>query len=245
MISALLWKISRNTLFDKGRLMEIIVFPISFLVIWGLLFSSNVIAENIARELLIINIIWTITGSIQTQINMVLVFDLWSRELSQIITSGVTHWTLATAHILFGLMIGLINLIVCLLAIPIFGGGLSEIKLLLICAPLYALIAIGLALTFSACIFTLGKSYSFVAWTGLQIIVMFSSPYTSVHILPQWLQYICSLSAMTSVFEFVRTGSTGDYIQALCIAVVYVVIGATSYQIGYTRRRLKQGLATL
>lgn|GEM_PF-6979668 len=190
----------------KGRLSELVVFPISTLVIWGMLFSSGIITRELIGPLLVINILWAVGSHAQGQINMPLLMDLWAREFSEIMREGVSISEYLMAKALYGLSVGLLTLTICALSIPLaFGGGWLELYLLFAPMPVVILTATALAYLFTGVVFRYGRAFGFLSWTGLPFIIMLSSPYTPISTLWYPLQLISYLSPFTFAFEFVRS----------------------------------------
>lgn len=233
----------RGTFFDKGRVTELIIFPLSFLVIWGLFFESGIVERKLAGQLLVINLIWSIAGTFQTQANLTLMFDLWSREFAHILRQGVRIGEMVVAHLIFSTVLGLLNMVVFMFFIVYgFGGGRQEISLFFELFPLYYIGAIGLAAMFGGFVILLGRTYGFIAWTGLQILIMISSPFSPLSTLPSWLHSVAYISPFTYIFEFVRFQKAGDYWWGLLVSVVYLILGCICAVVLYNRRRSHQGL---
>jgi ABC-type polysaccharide/polyol phosphate export permease len=220
-----------------------VVFPLSFLVIWGLFFSSGIVSREVASQLLVVNLIWSVASTFQSQANLSLMFDLWAREFSNILRQGVRIQEMFCAHLLFSTIIGLGNLLLfCGAIFWFFGGGLREISLFLALFPHYYLASIGLAGVFCGVVLKYGRSYAFVSWTGLQLLIMFSSPFSPVSTLPDWFRGVVVLSPFTPIFEYVRFGRIEDYIFGLALSVVYLISGVLSVTIFYKQRRRGPGL---
>lgn len=242
-IKALTLRSFKGTFIDKGRVSELVIFPLSFLVIWGLFFASGLVERKLAGQMLVVNLIWSISGTFQTQANLTLMFDLWSREFANILRQGVRIWEMVTAHLIFSTLIGLLNLFLFVLFIVYaFEGGRDETIMFFTLFPHYYLSALGLAALFGGFVIYLGRSYGFVAWTGLQLLIMISSPFSPVESLPTWLQTITKMSAFTYIFEYVRFQRSSDYWAALFLGVVYLIVGTFAARILYSRRRANQGL---
>ncbi|MCB9030166.1 MAG: ABC transporter permease [Deltaproteobacteria bacterium] len=242
-VKALTLRNIRATFTDKGRVSEILVFPVSFLVIWGLFYASGIAEVHLASQLLVINLIWSIAGTFQTQANLMLMFDLWSREFAQILRQGVRIEEMFVSHIIFSTTLGILNLLVFLFFIVYsFGGGMTEIRMFTELLPLYALSSIGLALMFGGFVLYLGRSYAFISWTGLQILIMLSSPFSPISTLPGWLQKLVLVSPFTFVFEYVRFGRVADYIAGLILSIIYLFLGTFCAYFFYNKRRKTKGL---
>ena len=245
MILALLRRDLNAILSDQGRIAELLVFPTSFLVIWGLLLYAGVIPHEVAAQLLVVNLIWTVSSQFQSQGNMCMMVDLWCREFAELFREGVGLGTFVGARVCFGTLIGVLSLMAFLLALPLFGGGWHEVRILLVSLPVYYLASIGLSFGVTGAVMYLGRSYAFLAWTALQVIVMFSSPYTPVSALPVPLRLLAYLSPYTFVFEFVRTGQLLFLAIGLVHALCFLVAGALFCTACFRRTRQGAGLASL
>ena len=235
----------RATLVDKGRIADLIIFPISFLVIWGLFFSAGIIEEDAALTLLMVNLVWSISSSYQMQSDFILMYDIWSGELVEILRSGINQHHLLVAMIALGTIIGTFNLIVFFLAIQfIFGVPFQDGLILFTTLPAYYIASMALALLVAGGILRLGKSYAFLTWTMLQIIIMFSSPFTPVAVLPDWLQALAWLSPYTHIFEYIRFGNAATLNLALIQGLCYTVVGYWTYTKMFAASRKSGKLST-
>lgn len=231
MILALLYRDLLATFTDKGRLFELVLYPLSFLVIWGLMFKSGVIAPELAGHLLVINLIWSTSSSLQGQTNGPIMYDLWSREFAELLKEGITMQLYIVARVLFGTLIGVMNLIVFLIASPLlFSVPTSQLWPLVSTFPIYWCASIGLAYVVAALVIRLGRSYAFLAWTGLQFIVTLSSPYTPLDSVPSWIRIPAYLSPYAHLFEHVRTGGVTWYMTGLAESVLLLGVGMIAYQ---------------
>lgn len=245
-VRALLYRIYLGTFFDKGRISELLVFPISFLVIWGLLFSSGVIPKDAARTLLVVNLIWTLSSVLQSQMNLPLMFDLWAREFSEICKEGVNWKEFSFSYALFGTLLGVVNLIIFLASLFVFfGGGMAEFRLLVVPLPIYYTVSIGLGLIIAGAIMRLGRTYGFLSWTGLQFIIMCSSPYSPIASLPHGMKELSYLSPYTFIFEYVRTLNPEFLWISGLEGVILFLFGAYYCKTGFTHARERGGLSTV
>lgn len=242
-IQALMRRSFRATFSDKGRVTELVVFPVSFLVIWGLFFASGIIDRVLAGQLLVINLIWSIAGTFQTQANLTLMFDLWAREFAHILRQGVKIQEMVAAQLIFSSVLGIINLFIFIFFVVfIFGGTEKEVMLLIELFPLYYISAIGLAALFGGMVIMLGRTYGFIAWTGLQILIMISSPFSPLETLPSSVRLISYVSPFTYIFEYVRTQNLNLYWTGLCASLMYLLFGCLFAIYFYQKRRRSQGL---
>jgi ABC-type polysaccharide/polyol phosphate export permease len=246
MITALVKRDLEAAVTDSGRLAEMIVFPASFLVIWGLLYQSDLISREIAGELLVVNLIWTVASQFQSQANLGFMMDLWSREFSELFKEGLTVEKYVLSRLAVGTMIGGANLLVFLIALPlVFGASSREAMLLLTTLPVYYAAAMGLALVITGSVVLWGRSYGFLAWTGLQFLIMLSSPYSPVESLPWVMRYVAYLSPFTYVFEYVREGGAAKIFAGMAQAGLWVLFGLWWVRRCFAVTKSKSGLVNL
>lgn len=245
-IKALLLRICRGTFFDRGRVSELLVFPLSFLVIWGLLFRAGIMPQETSRSLLAVNLIWTLSSVFQSQMNLPLMFDLWSREFSEICREGVSWREFSMSYAIFGTMLGLVNLCIFSLALVfLFHCSMDDLKLLFLPLPIYYVVSLGLGLLISGGVLRWGRTYGFLAWTGLQFIIMCSSPYAPLDSLPVAVRLVTYLSPYTLIFEYVRTLDSGWLFVSALQGVALFVFGAFYCKTGFSVARRGAGLATV
>lgn len=242
-VSALIRRCFHSTFKDKGRVSELVVFPFSFLIIWGFFLASGMVDREIAGQLMLINLIWSVSGTFQTQANLSMMFDLWSREFPTILRQGVKTFELVSAQLIFSTAIGLLNLAIFIFFVLYgFGGTPEEVSTFITLFPLYYISSIGLAMLFGGFVMYLGRTYAFISWTGLQILIMISSPFAPISTLPAWLVKIVLLSPFTYIFEYVRSPAPEIYLNGLIASVIYFMLGVLSSLTFYNLRRAKQGL---
>jgi hypothetical protein len=231
MLRALLLRDFEGTITDKGRIVELIVFPASFLVIWGALFKSGLLPSETAGELLVINLVWTTSNAFQAQTNAPLMFDLWSREFSELLREGVSMDRYMLIQVLFGTVVGLLHLAIFLLVTPLlFGASLQRLTPLVSCFPIYYAASIGLAYGVAAMVVRYGRSYGFLMWTSLQILIMCSSPYAPLESNPVIVRLIAYLSPFTFLFEYIRKGDAFLWVAGFLEGLLFVGLGILWYR---------------
>jgi hypothetical protein len=235
-----------STLTDKGRLADLVVFPLSFLVMWGLFVSSGSVPSEVAVPLLLVNLIWSVASSYQMQANFLLMFDLWSGEFLEMLRAGITQKHYRVAQLALGTVIGSFNLLIFYVALLlIFGVPHSQAVLLFTTLPIYYLASMGVGFAVSGLVLRFGKSYAFLTWTTMQLLIMISSPFTVLESLPKWLQLIALGSPFTYVFEFVRSGNAELLPLAFLISLAYFIAGAITYRSLFNEARRAGRLAAL
>lgn len=245
-IKALLLRICRGSFFDKGRVSELLIFPLSFLVIWGLLYRSGILPPQTSRSLLAVNLIWTLSSVFQSQMNLPLMFDLWSREFAEICREGVSWREFSLSYALFGTILGVINLgIFALGLVYLFNYSFSDLSLLVVPLPIYYIISLALGLFIAGGILRWGRTYGFLSWTGLQFLIMCSSPYAPIDSLPLAVRAICLLSPYTLIFEYVRTLDSKWLFISAIEGIALLLAGAVYCKTGFSYARKGAGLSSV
>jgi len=245
-IRALVGRAFGGTFSDRGRLVDLLLVPVSFLITWGLLLRSNLIPRDIGVDLLVTNLIWAVAASIQIQGNRTMMFDLWAKEFCELFRSGVSHRSYLVALLLVGAISGIANLLVFLLLVPLlFGATSGEVAPLVASGPIYLLASLGLMGFVGGLILRWGQTYGFLSWTALQFVMIFSSPYAPVDSLPPVLRLISHISPYAAAFEFVRFGAIEQYVAGLSIGILWLIAGAVFFDRMFIRARRTGKLVTL
>lgn len=245
-IAALVRRDLRSVLIDRGRKVELVTFPLSCLVIWGLLYTSGVIQREVAGQLLAVNLIWMVSGQFQSQANLGLMLDLWSNEFAELFREGVPPRTYLAARVVTGTVIGLVNLAIFTAALPLlFGAGAAEVRALYETLPVYYVASMGVGFVVAGCILRFGRSYGFLAWTSLQFVMMLSSPYSPLDRLPSAMRYVALCSPYSYVFEYVRTGDFSVLAAGAVIAAFLFAGGLVWFERSFRETKAGAGLVSL
>lgn len=215
---------------DNGRVIEAFLEPIMFLVLWGMVYTTGLIQAEVSKELLIINLIWATSASIQKQASLSFMYDVWSREFTELLRAGVKPTQYLLAILAFGVLAGVVIVVLyCLLSPFIFrldlGAALSAAKLLpalFICGLTVSCFGVGVVLRYS-------QLYGFVASVILQVMVLLANPFVPRESLPTWWQWAHSGIPFTWVFEAVRDGAGGDVTTAYILSLLWFGISIYFY----------------
>jgi len=249
-ISALMFRDFRIFLRSKWRFVQFFYFPITTVIIWGLfaLFAQTFSPEA-GLMVLAVNVFWSFSYLAQSTTNMQINEDHWSGSFHQVMSSGFTEFEYLFARILTSTLIAVVVMVIMIATALLFGlwvfveqGGfvfaLSAITLLG---------SIALSMFVAALIMLLGREYSFLAWTVLQIFVLLSAPLYPIEILPAPLQTVAGVMPFTNVFagvrELVSTSaiSTGVLVNGLGMVIAYLVASIPLYYYSFRRAR-KNGM---
>jgi ABC-type polysaccharide/polyol phosphate export permease len=252
-ISALLWRDYKEFLKSRWRWLQFFYFPITSLIIWGFFaIWTRELASTVGMMALSVNIFWSWSYLVQSTINLTLNEDMWHETGSEILATGMTKWEFGGARILFSVLVSILNLTLILTIAQTLGflNVLNFLTELLTLAAIALTTSIGLALLIAGLIFLLGRSYAWLAWSALQFFVLFSSPLSPPHILPQAVQKVTHIMPYTALFEGVRRVSVGgDWLgwarSSFLISLVYLAVGIAAYHLCFERARRSGALAKM
>lgn len=215
---------------DNGRVIEAFLEPLMFLILWGMIYSTGIIEADVSKKLLVINLIWATSASIQKQASLSFMYDVWSREFTELLRAGVKPAQYLYAMLAFGVLAGVVIVVLyCLLSPFIFRIDLetawSAAKLLpalVVCGLTVSCFGVGVVLRYS-------QLYGFVASVILQVMVLLANPFVPREALPTWWQWAHIGIPFTWVFEAVRTGATGEVIAAYILSFLWFGISIYFY----------------
>ena len=239
-IRALSYRAWLGTFADKGRIVDMLLFPVSHLTIWGLFLYAGLVEQSIAEQLFFINMVWAIAMTIQTQASRVMMFDLWSREFPELFRSGIDANSYMLALLFFGMTSGIVTIgIFMLLSWGVFSFSLDNMMPLIYALPSYLIFSLALAIFAAAIVVRLNQTYGFIAFSMLTFIVMLSSPYSPVENLPVVLRDVALASPLGLIFEFIRNGDVALLYKSTYISIVVFVASYAYYFMVFKRLRQK------
>ena len=252
-IFALMWRDVRIVTRVKYRIIDIFYYPIVMTLIWGLFAQyTSTFAAQAGLIVLVINMFWSFATLGQQQANILMMEDIWSGSLKQILLSGIHEFEYLLARQFIGFLIATTMSVFVLGIASQF--GLDVIALLPKLVPLILITLIGsmaLAGLIASCIIWFGREYGFLSWSALQLFIFLSAPFYPVNIMPAWLQAIAQAMPFTRIFEAARALATNQAIppallwQALGIVLVYFVACYPLYWFAFHRARKNGVLARM
>lgn len=242
-ITALMYHDSLAIRRVRYRIMDLVYFPITTIIIWGLfsIYSRN-LAPAAGLIVFIINIFWAFAHLAQSTTNVLMMEDIWSGSQKQLFMSGITEFEYITARLLSATISSTAIIIMLVSLSLLFGINFFHISMLLLI--IITLIgSLALAIIVAALVFYLGREYGFLVWSAMQLFIMLSAPFFPKETFPKILVYISYAMPFTAVFEaargFVMTGTiaTNTLIWGFCVAMVYFAISWPIYYFSFKRAR--------
>lgn len=239
---------------SKWRIMEYLYFPITTIIIYGLF---SVFMKDYAVEaglvVFIVNIMWAFAQLAQSHINMSMNEDSWSGSLKQIIVTGVSDFEYIVARIFSSIAIS-IPILILIIGISVSAFGLVivlqhwQFFMVLFVATLIA--SIGLSVFLAGAMIALGREYSFLAWTAMQLFILLSAPFYPVSIFPEIMKPLVMIMPYTQIFEAARQAVSGTVsmdaaLSGVYISVAYFLLSLPFYKYIFRKAREKGWLVRL
>lgn len=226
---------------SPDRISEVFFWPLVDVLIWGLtsVYFANVSHfSNIVTLILSGLILWTLVFRGQQEIPMVLLEELWNKNLINIFTAPLTFTEWVVSTIILAILKTAMSIIFIVLLtffmykLNIFMYGLYLIPffiLLILTAWSVGFFVTGLIMRYSTKVQTL-------AWSLVAVISPFSGIYYSTAVLPTWAQKISLFIPTSYIFDGMRevvakgTISSDKLYIALLLNIVYFVASFIYFQ---------------
>jgi ABC-2 type transport system permease protein len=209
-------------------ILDIFVLPSMLVVVFGFLanYLSGTTNPLIAHSLLTGMLFWQIIFVVQYSVSVSSLWNIWSRNLSNMFIAPMTLPEYIIAQIISATFKAIsIFVPTSLLAIPIFHFniytlGFANLFFFSLCLAIFAvsfgLIVLGL-------IFRFGTRIQAFAWGLLPILQPIAAVFYPVQVLPAFLQPICYALPPTYIFEAIRATIAHPGIQWQSIGISFAL----------------------
>ncbi len=236
----------------KERLVEVLFYPITTTLIWGMFanYFSDISLET-SMMLLATNVFWTFSYLSQSAANLQINVDVWSRSLNQLLVSGINEVEYIIARLIFSAAASTVILGLMMFIVSFFGFRFPALGPFVLLVLVTLLASMALSVLIFALFIMLGKEYAFLSWTFLQLIILLSAPFFPIEIYPVPIQYISKILPHTYVFNAVKTmAQTGrvplnQVYLGLGISVAFLIVVFPFYLWVFKRARKKGQLVRL
>ncbi len=239
-----------TTMHQLERFFDVIISPVLVLILWGFLskYVQNIQSSQLASFLLGGMILWVIFEKVSTDIGVNFMFEIWDRNIVNLLASPVTFLEFLTGL----LMISFIKIIIALISMWLMAGifynfqitslgfGLALLWInLFIFAVAFGIFNISLILRY-------GHSIGPLTWILPFFVQPFAAVFYPLSILPPIFQKIAFILPIAHVFEGMRyTFRTGqfDYNNfwvAILLNVVYMSASVAFFTFTF-RKALRSG----
>jgi len=124
---------------------------------------------------------------------------------------------------------------------PLFCNSFEPSMVLITLFPSIVICALAVATLVNGLVTLLGKSWAFLAWTMMQVIITLSSPFVPIEKLPHGFKEIALLSPFTYLFEFVREPSAWLLGLATAQGIILLLLGLKFMQRMVDRVKMDKG----
>ena len=214
---------------SKWRLTETFYFPITAIVIWGFfaLHSKGFHFES-GIVVLIVSVLWNFGQVGQTSVNIQMLQDVWSGSLKQLLLSGISEMDYMVSRLITSSIISVLVMSFLLVITHFFLEGFPEPFSIIVIISFFTLItSLSLGVLITGIIANLGKTYSFLAWTALQALVLLSAPFFPREYFPGFLQHVSAIMPFTHIFQAAKDYSVGNPVTwhyVFIVTLAYAII---------------------
>lgn len=194
---------------SPDRIIDSFFWPSLDLIVWGMLtfFVDSFSSFNVTSAILGSIMFWSFTYSVQRDITMTTVQDLWDRNLYNVMASPLRPIELIVAAALYALL----RLVVLFFLLAALATGLYHFSFFMflpfMLGGLVTVVLFGTAfgILTSGLIYRFGSNAQMLCWSGLAVLSPFVAISYPVASLPTYFHGISWAIPATYVFEFVRS----------------------------------------
>lgn len=233
----------------KYKSVEFFYFPMITILIWGLF---SIYAREFWLEagmiVLVINMFWSFAYLAQSEVNILMMEDIWSGSLKQILVSGLTSFEYYFSRLVsVGIItVVVVSLLLLLASFFVSFPGYGGLVLLIIPAVIASLALSGII---GALIISLGREYGFLAWTSISLLIFLSAPFFPVDYFPGFLQVLAKVMPFTNIFAGARQLMVEGWadkmfiIKSFLVAGIYFLVSWPVYGYAFEKARKSGKLA--
>ena len=204
------------TIHSPARLVELSIWPIVDLTLWGLITTFLLRAGTelpIPVSFFLGGLVlWDIVFRSKNSVAVCLLDEAFSGNVISIMASPVTPGEYLAGAVAFGLGKVVVTwTVMSALAWALFAFGVLDLgPVLAIYAAILILFGIALALVVIGCFLRLGYAVHEMAWVLAAIVVPFAAVFYPVAALPGWAQAVAGFVPPAHVFESMRAALAGQ-----------------------------------
>lgn len=238
-------------------ILDIMVFPVMSIIMFGFLASylTASTSREIAFALIAGMLLWQVVFIVQYSVAVGSLWNIWSRNLSNMFITPLTVLDYLFAQSLSGIIKAFFVFIPsALLAILIFKFNIFDLGLfnLLIYIANLILFAISLGVVILGLIFRFGTRIQAFAWGLIPIIQPLSAAFYPVSVLPSALQPIAYALPPTYIFEALRLSIVHPQVVqwqhisvAFGINIIYFILALAFFKFMFTKSKIVGQFARL
>ncbi len=193
---------------SPDRIIDSFFWPALDVIVWGMLtfFIDSFSSFNATNAILGGIMFWAFTYSVQRDITMTTVQDLWDRNLYNVMASPLRPIELIVAAVLYATF----RLVVLFLVLLGLAGFFYHFSFFIFLPFMFfglltvLLFGVAFGILTSGLIYRFGSNAQMLCWSGLAVLSPFAAITYPVASLPAYLHWISWLTPPTYVFEAVR-----------------------------------------
>ncbi len=233
---------------NLSAIMDLFFFSVMSTIVMGFIsiFISSTINPTVAIYLFLGTIFWEIIRINQYSISLSALWNIWSRNLSNMFVTPLSIKEYFIAEILSAIIKSiLVFLMISAIALLIFHFNIFRLgPYILILAFLnLAIFAWSVGITILGYIFRYGERIASLAWSLVFLFQPLTAAFFPVKILPSFLQKIAFLFPPTYVFEVARNNLSGNsnysnfMLQAFLLNIVYFILSLLLFNYLFARSK--------
>ncbi len=209
-------------------MMDLFFFSVMNVIVFGYfsLFLSGIVSSSARHYLLLGIILWEVVRVAQYSMSMGALWNVWSRNLSNMFITPLSAGEYLFTHMLSGIVKALVVLgVISLLARILFGFSIGDVGWLnLACFFLNLVIfAWSTGIAILGLIFRFGNRIQALAWALIALFQPLTAAVFPVSVLPRPLQYIAFVLPPTYVFEAARQGLASASVNVEFVAIAFAL----------------------
>lgn len=247
-ILAVLYQEFFVTLRSMEVIMDIIFFPSMTIVLFGFLstYLSGTSSSLVGHSVLMGMLLWEVVFITQYSVSVGSLWNIWSRNLSNMFISPLDIKEYIFAHVFSGSLKALfVFLVTSIISIFVFNFNIFELGILNLSLFYINLVifAFSIGIAILGIIFCYGTRIQAFAWGLLPMFQPLTAALYPVSVLPFPLREIAYIFPPTYVFEAAResleSGGTnwGLLTTAFYINIIYVVLGILFFRLMFRKSR--------
>ena len=223
---------------NKGRFVGDVIVPIISILIWGMLASARMVSHDMAGVIISIQILWTLVYTYQSYVNVSIMYDVWSREIGNILPEfSISEYVISKVISSF-IIVSAISLAILAILHASFGLPLPAIARIILSLPAVWLFSLSVSLSVFGIILAFGRTYDFLSWSVMAFFILLSFPF-SIPPSMEWIKPFASLMPMYHAFSIVR--GSGSYLMLYSTSVAWLVVSVVVLAILYNKS-LRSGM---
>lgn len=238
-ISAILLRHYFTALRQLERFFDVLISPILMIILWGFLtkYVQGLNSQSLGAFLLGGMILWVIFEKVGTDIGINFMYDIWDRNLINVLSTPITFVEYLAALIIVSLIKLSVSFVVMAAIAAIFynfqitslGLGLASFGLnLVLFAATFGIFNIALVLRF-------GNSIGPLTWIIPFLVQPFAAVFYPISVLPPFFQTVARLIPISYVFEGMREVIYSGHFNfnffwtALGLNIIYLILSISFF----------------